>query len=103
MIFIYVGTEDMRLPSKNVCLFQGGVDEVGLENSAIRPPHCGGGNKNVVLSNFSVENALRYAFPICDCSPSTVYIIFKQVEKVFQFMNSVPSHKKMWVKNMLKN
>ena len=100
LAFIYVGTEDMSLPSKSFCVFHGGMDEVGLENSAIQFPQCSG-YENIILSNFSVANALKYSFPICDCLPSKVYIIFKEVEKVYEFMNALSYDRKKWVRNML--
>lgn len=98
MAFIYVGKETMQLPS-NYCLFQGGMDEVGLENFALHHPQCAG-HKNIVLFNFSVDNALKYSFPACDCMPTKAYVVFTEENKISEFISRVPDYKQICVKRI---
>ena len=98
MAFVYVGKETMQLPS-SYCLFQGGMDEVGLENFALHHPQCAG-HKNIVLFNFSVDNALKYSFPACDCMPTKAYVVFKEEDKIIEFMSRVWTQYKQCVKRV---
>lgn len=98
MEFVFVGKVGSSLPSEYT-LYEGGFDEVGLENDAIHPPQCSG-QKNIVLLNFSVSNALKFAFPFCDCMPSKVYVLFDSEEKISEFIDGVIDYKKSFVKRI---
>lgn len=93
---IYVGKDgDVKLPL-SYCFFEGGMDEVGLENNAL-VRCCNIAGENIVLYNFSVDNAVRYSHPTCDCLPPTTYVVFKEAKKIDEFINKL-GYRKMYAK-----
>ena len=97
MEFVFVGKIGSSLPSEYT--FYEEFDEVGLEKDAIHPPHCSG-QKNIVLFNFSVSSALKFAFPFCDCMATKVYVLFDSEEKISEFLDGVIDYKKRFVKRI---
>lgn len=95
MKLIYVSTEaNIKLPNE-YSFYEGGVDEIGLEHGAIKHPLCESGSyKNVVLYTFSVENAIRFSTPLCDCTVPKIYVVLKTESEVNEFYRHLPTWKK---------
>lgn len=99
MIYIFVGNESTELPT-NFTYFEGGFDEVGLQNHALEDPLCSG-SQNIVFFNFTVDNALRFSYLKCDCAPPNVYIIFKDEKDIGEFLSRLPEHRRKYAKRVV--
>jgi len=92
---VFVTTQDKFKAPVEYTLYEGGVDEIGLENGVIKHPLCESQiSKNVVLFNFLPINALKFSTPLCDCVIPKVYVVFKTKAEVDKFFKSVPLHRK---------